>query len=44
MRTETIEDRDFELSASAGYVGSAWLLAAVVVTFLMTVVAPFLSA
>ncbi len=44
MRPETIDDRDFELSADAGYVGSAWLLAAVVVIFLMTVVAPHLSA
>jgi len=44
MGPEMIDEREFGLSASAGYVGSAWLLAAVVVTFLMTVVAPFLSA
>ena len=44
MRTEMIDERDFGLSDNAAYVGSAWLMAAVVVTFLMTVVAPFLSA
>ena len=44
MGPEMIDDRDFEMSASAGYVGSAWILTAVVVTFLMTVVAPLLSA
>lgn len=44
MEAKLIEDRHVELSASANHVGAAWLLAAVVVTLLMTVVAPFLSA
>lgn len=38
------DDRRVELSADAHHVAGAWLLAAVLVTFLMTVVAPFLSA
>jgi len=44
MGPEMLDDRDFEMSADARYVGSAWILAAVIVTFLMTVVAPLLSA
>ncbi len=44
MGTEWIDDRRVELAVSAEHVGSAWLVAAVVVTLLMTVVAPFLSA
>ena len=44
MGTSLIDYRHVELSASANHVGTAWLLAAVVVTLLMTVVAPFLSA
>ncbi len=44
MASMLIEDRRVELSASANHVGAAWLLAAVVVTLLMTLVAPFLSA
>jgi hypothetical protein len=43
MGPELIEDRHVELAASADHVGSAWLLAAVAVTLLMTVVAPLLS-
>ena len=43
MGPELIEDRHVELAASAEHVGSAWILAAVAVTLLMTVVAPFLS-
>jgi hypothetical protein len=38
------EDRQVELSADASHVGAAWLLAIIVVTLLMTVVAPLLSA
>jgi len=44
MGTGLIEERQAALSASAEHVGSAWLLAALVVTLLMTVVAPLLSA
>ncbi len=44
MGTELIDDRHGELAASAQHVGSAWLVAAVVVILLMTVVAPFLNA
>jgi hypothetical protein len=44
MGTKLIDERHVALSASAEHVGSAWLLAAVVVTLLMTVVAPLLSA
>jgi len=44
MQTELIDSRHVELSASANHVGAAWLLATVVVTLLMTVVAPFLTA
>jgi hypothetical protein len=44
MGPKLIDYRHVELSASASHVGTAWLLAAVVVTLLMTVVAPFLSA
>jgi len=40
----SIDDRRVELAASADHVGSAWLLAAVVVILLMTVVAPLLGA
>jgi len=43
MGPELIEDRHVELAASPEHVGSAWILAAVAVTLLMTVVAPFLS-
>jgi hypothetical protein len=43
MGPELIEDRHVELAASADHVGAAWLLAAVAVTLLMTVVAPLLS-
>lgn len=44
MGPELTDDCHVELSADASHVAAAWLLAAVVVTFLMTVVAPFLSA
>jgi hypothetical protein len=44
MGPKLIDYRHVELSASPTHVGAAWLLAAVVVTLLMTVVAPFLSA
>jgi hypothetical protein len=44
MGTELIDERQAALSASAEHVGFAWLLAALVVTLLMTVVAPLLSA
>ena len=44
MGTELIDERRVELSARADHVGAAWLLAAVMVTLLMTLVAPFLSA
>jgi len=44
MGTELIDDRHGELAVDANHVGSAWLLAAVTVVLLMTVVAPFLSA
>ncbi len=44
MGTELIDDHRVELSSSADHVGAAWLLAALIVTLLMTVVAPFLSA
>ncbi len=43
MGPELIHDRHVELAASAEHVGSAWLMAAVVVILLMTVVAPFLG-
>jgi hypothetical protein len=43
MGPELIDDRHVELAASAEHVGSAWLMAAVVVTLLMTVVAPLLG-
>lgn len=43
MGTELIDERHATLSASADHIGSAWLLAAVVVTLLMTVVAPLLN-
>jgi hypothetical protein len=44
MGPEMINDRYIELSANTHQVASAWLLAAVVVTLLMTVVAPWLVA
>ena len=44
MGTNLIDDPRVALSASAEHVGSAWLLAAVLVTLLMTVVAPLLGA
>jgi hypothetical protein len=44
MGPELIDNRHVELSATARDVGTAWLLAAVIVTVLMTVVAPFFSA
>ena len=44
MATVLIDDRHVQLAADAEHVGSAWLLAAVVVILLMTVVAPLLSA
>lgn len=44
MGPEFTGDRQVELSADAGHVAGAWVMAAVLVTFLMTVVAPFLSA
>lgn len=44
MRTELIGDRHVELAADANHLVSAWVLAAVAVVLLMTVVAPFLSA
>ncbi len=44
MGPTLIEERQVELSASAKDVGAAWLLAAVVVTLLMTIVAPYLNA
>lgn len=44
MGTEMTHDRHVELSADSSHVAAAWLLAAVLVTLLMTVVAPFLSA
>jgi hypothetical protein len=42
MGLDLIDDRHTELSAGGHYVGSAWLLAVVVVTLLLTVAAPFL--
>ncbi len=44
MGTELIKERHVELAADAEHVASAWLLAAVVVIVLMTVVAPLLNA
>jgi hypothetical protein len=44
MRTDPNDEYQVALSASAEHVGAAWLLAAVMVTLLMTVVAPLLSA
>jgi len=44
MGTKFNDYHHVELSASATNIGTAWLLAAVVVTLLMTIVAPFLSA
>ena len=41
MGTKSIDYRHVEWSASATHAGTAWLPAAVVVTLLMTVVAPF---
>lgn len=42
MGPELIDDSYRALPANATEVGSAWILAAVVITLLMTVVAPFL--
>ncbi len=44
MAPDDTEECRIELSADAGHVVGAWLLAAVLVTLLMTVVAPLLSA
>ena len=44
MGTGLIEEQHVALAADAQHVGSAWLLAAVFVTLLMTVVAPLLNA
>lgn len=44
MYPELTDDRSTETSANANQVVTAWLLAAVVVTLLMTVVAPLLIA
>ena len=44
MGTERNDEYQVALSASAEHVGSAWLLAAVLVTLLMTIVAPLLGA
>ena len=44
MGPEFTGDRRVEMSADASHVAGAWVMAAVLVTFLMTVVAPFLSA
>jgi hypothetical protein len=44
MGPELTDNRRVELSADASHVVGAWLLAVVVVTFLMTVIAPFLNA
>jgi len=43
MGPELIDDRHTGLSANVSHVGSAWLLAMVVVTLLLTVVAPLLN-
>lgn len=44
MGTSLIKEQHVALAADAQHVGSAWVLAAVVVTLLMTVVAPLLNA
>ena len=44
MGPELIKERHVELAADAEHVASAWLLAAVMVIVLMTVVAPLLNA
>ena len=44
MGTSLIKEQHVALAADAHHVGSAWVLAAVVVTLLMTVVAPLLNA
>lgn len=44
MGTGLIKEQHVALAADAQHVGSAWALAAVVVTVLMTVVAPLLNA
>lgn len=44
MGPELIEDRYDELTPAGHEVGSAWLLAAVVVTLLLTVAVPLLNA
>lgn len=42
MGLDLIDDRPTELAAGGHYVGSAWLLAVVVVTLLLIVAAPLL--
>jgi hypothetical protein len=44
MKAELFEEHYLEVSEHASHVGAAWVLAAVVVMFLMTVVAPLLVA
>jgi hypothetical protein len=44
MGTSLIKEQHVALAADAQHVGSAWVLAAVIVTLLMTVVAPLLNA
>ena len=44
MGPELTDEHPVELCADASHVAGAWLLAAVVVTFLLTVIAPLLSA
>lgn len=43
MGPDLFDDRYAELAAGGHYVGSAWLLAAVLVTLLLTVAAPLLN-
>lgn len=43
MGSGIIDDQHTDLSASVSHVGSAWLLATILVTLLFTVVAPFLN-
>lgn len=44
MAAELFEERHIELSADASHVGSAWVVAAVAVLLLMTIVAPMVIA
>lgn len=44
MGPEFTGDRRVELSTDASHILGAWVMAAVLVTFLMTVIAPLLSA